>query len=67
MRNSLMVGGAPSVPGLRALDIPPHPANEPLANTLLALSSGIRRPTIKVEGFPIILPRAVINGNVNFA
>lgn len=56
------------MPGLRALHPPPpRPTNEPLASTSLALSARVARPAIKVEGFPIILLRAVINGNINFA
>lgn len=57
----------------------PCPANEPLAPPtspsqpqrpllapLEALGWLLPRPAMKLEGFPIILPCAVINGNINF-
>lgn len=46
---------------------PPRHTNEPLASTLLALSSGTVWPAIKVEVFPIILLYTVVSGNINFA
>lgn len=60
-------GSCTSALGLRAPDRPPRRTNEPLASASLVLSLGTVRPAVKVEGFPIMLLCAVINGNINFA